>query len=623
MTDFTVGDDCFRFDGRPVRLLSGALHYFRVHEEQWDHRLAMLAAMGLNCVETYVPWNLHERREGEVRDVEALGRFLDAVERAGLWAIVRPGPYICAEWENGGLPVWVTGRFGRRVRTRDAEYRAVVERWFRALLPQVVRREASRGGPVILVQAENEYGSYGSDAVYLEWLAGLLRQCGVTVPLFTSDGPEDHMLTGGSVPGLLATANFGSGAREGFEVLRRHQPKGPSMCMEFWCGWFDHWGAEPVRRDAEEAAGALREILECGASVNVYMAHGGTNFAGWAGANRSGPVQDGVFQPTVTSYDYDAPVDEYGRATEKFRLFRKVLQEYAEGPLPALPPEPVGLAGAVRRVELAEWAGLGDVLEALGDPETESGVPPTFEELGVDRGLVRYRVAVPGPRQPYPLGVSGLRDRAVVSVDGVRAGVLTEESGTLPEPVAGPAEVELWVESLGRVNYGPRLGEPKGVTGGVLHERQYLHGVRARGLRLDAFEGADAVAAVPFAPVASAAGAGDAGRTGLFRGTFTVEGAAGDAAVASGASRASGAAVLDHAGLELPGWTRGFVWVNGFCLGRYWSVGPQRTLYVPGPVLRAGVNEVWVLELEDAGEPRVELGPGAPVISDAPGVVRS
>ncbi|MFJ9306515.1 glycoside hydrolase family 35 protein [Streptomyces cyaneofuscatus] len=598
MTDFTVGDDDFRLDGKPVRLLSGALHYFRVHEEQWDHRLAMLAAMGLNCVETYVPWNLHEEREGAYRDVGALGRFLDAVERAGLWAIVRPGPYICAEWENGGLPVWVTGRFGRRVRTRDDGYRAVVERWFRELLPQVVEREIGRGGPVILVQAENEYGSYGSDAVYLEWLAGLLRRCGVSVPLFTSDGPEDHMLTGGSVPGLLATANFGSGAREGFEVLRRHQPKGPLMCMEFWCGWFDHWGAEPVVRDAGQAAEALREILECGASVNVYMAHGGTNFAGWAGANRGGPVQDGEFQPTVTSYDYDAPVDEYGRATEKFHLFRKVMAEYAQGPLPALPPEPRGLAGAPVRVELDGWAGLDDVLEALGDPEgPESGVAPTFEELGVGRGLVRYRVAVPGPRMPYPLTAAGLRDRAVVYVDGVRAGVLTEESATLPEPVAGGAVVELWVESLGRVNYGPRLGEPKGITGGVLHERQYLHGVRARGLRLDAFEEAGAVAGVPFGPVP-----GVPGGTGLFRGTFTVGGTEG----------------VDHAGLRLPGWTRGFVWVNGSCLGRYWSAGPQETLYVPGPVLSEGVNEVWVLELEGAGEAWVELGPGVAVRSGTP-----
>ncbi|MFD9544777.1 beta-galactosidase family protein [Streptomyces sp. NPDC060022] len=597
MIDFTVGDDHFRLDGEPVRLLSGALHYFRVHEAQWDHRLSMLRAMGLNCVETYVPWNLHEPRPGEFRDVGALGRFLDAVGRAGLMAIVRPGPYICAEWENGGLPVWVTGRFGRRVRTRDAQYTAVVERWFGELLPQVVRRQVTRGGPVIMVQAENEYGSYGSDRVHLEELAGLLRRCGVTVPLFTSDGPEDHMLTGGSVPGLLATGNFGSGAREAFEVMRRHRRRGPLMCMEFWCGWFDHWGAEPVVRDPAETADALREILQCGASVNIYMAHGGTNFAGWAGANRGGPLQDQEFLPTVTSYDYDAPVDEYGRPTEKFRLLREVLAEYADGPLPELPPEPVGLSGPLR-VELTQGVALAGVLEGLGDPETaESGVPPTFEDLGVDRGLVRYRVGVPGPRQPYPLGAVGLRDRAVVYVDGVRAGVLTEELPVLDEPVAGPAEVELWVESLGRVNYGPRLGEQKGITVGVVHERQYLHGVRARALRLDAFDDAGAVAGLRFGSV------GETGRTGLFRGFFEV----------------TGAAETGHAGLELPGWTRGFVWVNGFCLGRYWSAGPQRTLYVPGPVLREGANEVWVLELEDAGEPFVELGPGAPVRTGTPG----
>ncbi|MDQ0796936.1 beta-galactosidase family protein [Streptomyces sp. B1I3] len=600
MADFTVGDDDFRLDGSPVRLLSGALHYFRVHEEQWDHRLSMLRAMGLNCVETYVPWNWHEPLEGGFRDVGALGRFLDAAERAGLMAIVRPGPYICAEWENGGLPAWVTGRFGRRVRTRDAGYTAAVERWFGELLPQVVRRQVGTGGPVVMVQVENEYGSYGSDPVHLEDLAGLLRRCGVTVPLFTSDGPEDHMLSGGSVPGVLATVNFGSGAREAFQVVRRHRPRGPLMCMEFWCGWFEHWGAGPVVRDPAEAADALREVLECGASVNLYMAHGGTNFAGWAGANRSGPLQDQALAATVTSYDYDAPVDEYGRPTEKFWQMRKVLAEYARGPLPGLPPEPVGLGRTVR-VELTQGVPLAGVLEALGDAEGPvSGVPPTFEELGVDRGVVRYRVDVPGPRQPYPLRAAGLRDRAVVYVDGVRAGVLTEEDHTLDVPVAGPAQVELWVESLGRVNYGPRLGEPKGITGGVLHERQFLHGVRARGLRLDAFEVPGAVAGMRFG------GVGEAGPTGLFRGSFGL----------------GGEAEADHAGLELPGWVRGFVWVNGFCLGRYWSAGPQRTLYVPGPVLREGVNEVWVLELEEAGAPFVELGPGTPVRTGVPGDAR-
>ncbi|MFD3947897.1 beta-galactosidase family protein [Streptomyces sp. NPDC058579] len=582
MSTFAVGDEDFLLDGRPVRLLSGALHYFRVHEEQWGHRLEMLRAMGLTCVETYVPWNLYEPEPGRYGDVAALGRFLDAVAAAGMWAIVRPGPYICAEWENGGLPHWLTGPLGRRVRSADAEYLGHVERWFRTLLPQVVERQIGRGGPVIMVQVENEYGSYGSDQGYLRRVAELLLDCGVEVPLFTSDGPEDHMLTGGSVPGVLATANFGSGAREAFAVLRRHQPKGPLMCMEFWCGWFDHWGKEHSVRDAEDAAAALREILECGASVNVYMAHGGTNFAGWAGANRDGGMHEGELRPTVTSYDYDAPIDEAGLPTEKFWRFREVLAAYAEGPLPEVPEPPRRIAGPVA-ADLAEWAPLAEVLEVLGDEESVTPMPPTFEELGVDRGLVRYRLEVPGPRQPYPLVVTGLRDRAVVYVDGVRAGVLTTEEEALPEPVAGPAVVELWVESLGRVNYGPRQAEPKGITGGVRHERQYVHGVRTQGLRLDAFEAA-AVAKVPFRPTA----AEEVRAPGLYRAVVEVAGP-GDAA------------------LSLPGGVRGFVWVNGFCLGRYWGVGPQESLFVPGPVLREGANEVWVLELEGGAAESVRL----------------
>ncbi|MFD0304789.1 beta-galactosidase family protein [Streptomyces sp. NPDC127119] len=576
MSEFTVGDTDFLVDGRPVRLLSGALHYFRVHEGQWGHRLAMLRAMGLNCVETYVPWNLHEPAPGVYRDVDALGRFLDAAHAAGLWAIVRPGPYICAEWENGGLPHWVTGGLGARIRTRDEGFLGPVERWFARLLPQIVPRQFDRGGPVVMVQVENEYGSYGSDQVYLRHLAELLRAEGVRVPLFTSDGPEDHMLTGGSLDGVPATVNFGSQAREAFRTLRRHRPSGPLMCMEFWCGWFDHWGGEHAVRDPLDAAEALREILECGASVNLYMAHGGTSFAGWAGANRGGgALHDGVLEPDVTSYDYDAPIDEAGRPTEKFWRFRTLLAAYADGPLPEPPPAPPAL-GSPATVELTGWAPLPAVLDTLGGPETETPVPPTFEELDVDRGLVHYTVDVPGPRRPYPLTVRGLRDLAVVYVDGVRAGVVTEHEPELKEPVAGPARVDLWVESLGRVNYGPRTGEPKGITGGVLHERQYLHGVRARALRLDAFDAG--VGSVPFEPVPSLSAPG------LYRGTVTVS-APGDAR------------------LELPGWTRGFAWLNGFNLGRYWSTGPQPSLHIPGPTLKKGQNEIWLLELETAAPP--------------------
>ncbi|MER5944532.1 glycoside hydrolase family 35 protein [Streptomyces sp. NPDC001904] len=581
MAEFRVGEDDFEVDGRPVRLLSGALHYFRVHEEQWAHRLRMLRAMGLNCVETYVPWNLHEPSPGGFDDVAAVGRFLDAAREAGLWVIVRPGPYICAEWENGGLPHWLTGPLGSRIRTRDTEFLSAVERWFRVLLPFVVERQIDRGGPVIMVQVENEYGSYGSDAAYLRSLADLLVELGVSVPLFTSDGPDEHMQSGGSIPGVLATANFGSRARESFATLRRHRPKGPLMCAEFWCGWFDHWGAEHTARDAGDAARTLEEILACGASVNLYMAHGGTSFGGWAGANRGGgALHVGPLEADVTSYDYDAPVDEFGRPTEKFWLFRDVLGRFADGPLPDVPQQPAALSAPVA-AGLPSFTPLDGVLDALGGPEAEHAVPPSFEELDVDRGLVRYAVTVPGRRGAYELRAQGLRDLAVVYVDGERAGVLTEEEPVLAAQVSGDARVELWAESLGRVNYGPRLGESKGITGGLMHERQFLHGVRARGLRLDAFT-AETVAGLPDATPR-------AGARGLYRGVFEVSGA-GDAA------------------LELPGWTRGFVWVNGFCLGRYWAVGPQDSLYVPGPVLREGTNEVWVLELDRAAdEARVRL----------------
>ncbi|WP_433323849.1 glycoside hydrolase family 35 protein [Spirillospora sp. CA-294931] len=565
---FTVEGADFVLDGRPFRLLAGAVHYFRVHPGHWDHRLAMARAMGLNTIETYVPWNLHEPEPGRYARLGELERFLDATARAGLYAVVRPGPYICAEWDNGGLPSWLTGELGRRTRTRDPAFLAHLDRWFDRVIPLVAERQIHRGGNVLMVQAENEYGSYGSDAVYLAHVADGLRARGVEVPLFTSDGPEEHMLTGGMIPGVLATVNFGSDAESAFAMLKRYRPEDPLVCMEFWNGWFDHWGEEHVTRDPTDAAEALEQILDAGGSVNVYMAHGGTNFGTWAGANRGGAHHDGAFQPTVTSYDYDAPISEQGAPTEKFWLYRDVLTRYG-GPAPEPPPAPPVLPP--RPVPLTASAPLE---AALGNPVT-APVPPTFDELGLRQGLVLYELDVPGPRADYPLILSDLRDRAYVSVDGRRVAVVERgEPGDVKVP--GPSRVAVLVESLGRVNYGPLMGERKGVLGGIRHERQYLHGVTARPLSLD--ERPD----VPFEEGAAAA------VPAFYRGTFTV-GEPGDAFVA------------------LPGWRHGLVWVNGFALGRYWDRGPQRTLYLPGPVLCEGDNEIVVLELEEAGEPRVEL----------------
>ncbi|MFI7407524.1 beta-galactosidase [Streptomyces sp. NPDC049627] len=562
MPSFDIENGSFRLDGAPFRILSGALHYFRVHPGHVRHRLEMLRAMGLNTVETYVPWNYHEPRTGAFTRLDELDFFLTESKRAGLHAIVRPGPYICAEWDNGGLPWWVPGQ----LRTSDPVFLEHVERWFDVLLPLVAEHQVTRGGNVLMVQVENEYGSYGSDHAYLQFLADVLTGHGIEVPLFTADGPEDHMLTGGSLPGLPATGTFGSQPARQLAALRRHRPDDPAMCMELWIGWFDHWGRKRNTRSARDAADTLEELLAAGASVNLYMAHGGTNFGLWAGANRD--LETGEYLPHATSYDYDAPIGEHGAPTPKFWAFREVLARYRDEPAPPPPPAPPVLVPTT--VELTEWA----CLDALARPAVTRPTPPTFEELGLGQGLVRYRLDIPGPRQPYPLIIDGLRDRAHLSVDGERVSTLHERSE--PVEIAGPARVELLVESLGRVGYGPTLGEAKGILGGIRHDRQYLHQITAEAIPLD-----------DLAPLSFTEGT--AAAPAFLRGVLEVTDP-GDTFLA------------------LPGWSAGVVWVNGFCLGRYRAEGPQRTLYLPGPLLRPGRNELIVLELDRIpSTPNIEL----------------
>lgn len=546
------------------QIVSGAVHYARVHPDQWRHRLQTLQAMGADTVETYVPWNLHEPRPGEhtFAGIADLGAFLDLAHELGLRAIVRPGPYICAEWDNGGLPSWLTGQPGIAIRTRDPRYLAAVDAWFDVLIPVIAERQETRGGPVSMVQVENEYGSYGSDLTYLEHLRGGLVARGIDVPMFTSDGPEDHMLTGGTIPGVWATVNFGSRGAEAFATLRRHRPDDAPFCMEFWNGWFDHWGAPHHVRSAEDATAALEEILDAGGSVNVYMAHGGTSFGTTAGANHHGE-----YTPTVTSYDYDAPIDEAGRPTAKFWAYRaaiarrRPIAHEVPAPLPVLTPGEVRLTQAVPLAEA--FAGRDAV---------ETGHAPTFEELDVDHGLVRYRAHIRGPRQAYELTLPGLADRAHVYAAGALLGVLERgsESGL---PLAVPAEgvdLEIVVESMGRVNYGPWLGERKGLVGGVLHDQQQVHGFTSVTLPLTSPPELDTMAALDAEAVHG---------PGFYLGTFSAEGAA-------------------DGFLTLPGWGKGYVWVNGFALGRYWDRGPQRTLYLPAPVAREGTNDLVLLELD-------------------------
>jgi beta-galactosidase len=571
MTTFAVTAEGFTRDGAPFRVLSGALHYFRVHPNQWPARLGLLRGMGCNTVETYVPWNLHEPHRGEYCfdgwcDVDA---FLSAAAEAGLYAIVRPGPYICAEWDGGGLPYWLGSAAGTGVRCADEAYSAAVDRWFDELIPRIAARQVDRGGPVIMLQVENEYGSFGSDADYLDRLTRALRRRGVTVPLLTSDPPTRAALSSGAVPGALATVNTGGNAAEAFRLLRERQPAGPLMCTEFWIGWFDRWGQDcHITRESGEVAGELDALLAAGASVNIYMACGGTNFGCWAGANHSD--EHGGYEPIVTSYDYDAPIDERGAPSPKYWAFREVLGRYAELPPAPVGEVPVGLPAMT--VAMPERLPLFDALDALTASRRVQPHPASFEELGQRGGFAVYRTRITGPRERAALKLAGLADRAQVYLDGSEVAVLMrgeEQSVDIDVPAEG-AELELLVEAMGRVHYGPLLGERKGVPGGVRHGESYLHGWESVSLPLES------VAELPWS---SASASSDAA---FYRGWLDVPAPA-------------------DTFLALPGWRKGIVWVNDFCLGRYWDRGPQRTLYCPAPVLRAGANEFVVLELHAPG----------------------
>jgi len=572
MPTFEIGEQDFLLDGRPHQVLSGALHYFRVHPDLWADRIRSARQMGLNTIETYVAWNVHAPTP-DVFDTSGprdLGRFLDLVAAEGMHAIVRPGPYICAEWDNGGLPAWLFRLPGVGVRRNEPTYLAAVGRYLAHVLPLVAARQVTRGGPVIAVQVENEYGAYGDDQEYLRALVAMTRAQGIEVPLLTCDQADDAMLERGGLPGVHRTATFGSRTAERLEVLRRHQPTGPLMCMEFWCGWFDHWGAHHHTTDAAASAADLDALLAAGGSVNVYMFHGGTNAGFTNGAN-----DKGVYQPTVTSYDYDAPLAEDGTRTAKYDAFREVLARYTDLPgdvPPVRGPAPTAVLRDGRRT-----VDLWSVVDGL-DGWVEAPDVPTYEQVGAVGGFVLHRTTVDLPT-PAVLAFGEVRDRAQVFLDGRPVGVLdrAEHATSLTLPAVGVARLDVLVEDQGRVNYGPRIGEDKGLIGPATLGGRPLTGWRV--LPVDV----DAVAVSP------ALAAGAAATTGPVPGpSFSV---------------------WEH---DLPvadlfvstrGWGKGVVWVNGTSLGRYWSKGPQTTLYAPAPTVTGRGDRVVVLELlAGAGE---------------------
>nr|WP_198426085.1 beta-galactosidase family protein [Microbacterium ureisolvens] len=545
-------------DGEPFRVLSGALHYFRVHPGQWADRIRKARLMGLNTIETYVAWNAHEPVHGEwdATGWNDLGAFLDLVAAEGMHAIVRPGPYICAEWHNGGLPVWLTAMEGIGLRRSEPLYLAEVTAYLERVYEIVAPRQIDRGGPVILVQIENEYGAYGDDTAYLEHLVKVTTDAGITVPLTTIDQPTDQMLSDGSVAGVHLTGSFGSRADERLATLRRHQPTGPLMCAEFWDGWFDWWGSYHHTTSAADSAAELDALLAAGASVNFYMFHGGTNFGLTNGAN-----DKGRYLPIVTSYDYDAPLDERGDPTDKYFAFRDVIAKYAP-----VPDDVSAASGPAAEFEVA----LEAVEAAVAASVSRHDSPPTFEDLGHLSALVSYEADLDGRGGVLRFGE--VRDHAWVSVDGVSVGTLSRTRHEDALVVPPGQRVRVLVEEQGRVNYDARLGEPKGLIGNATLDGEPVSGWTATPIDVAAL-GAAMTDAAP--AVASSTGVAPF----VLRGVFELD-------------------EPTDLFLDTTRWGKGFALVNGFLLGRYWSSGPQRTLYVPAAALQAGENVLVVIELD-------------------------
>jgi len=578
MSTFGFEGKSFLLDGKPYTIISGAMHYWRIVPEYWEDRLKKLKACGFNTLETYIPWNLHERREGEFDFSGRLDvvKYVSIAEKLGLRVIIRPGPYICSEFDFGGLPSWLLRYPDISLRCRDPRYLEKVRPYYRELFSRLRPHLCTNGGGIIMVQIENEYGSYGDDKEYLNAVADIYRECGVDCQLFTSDGPCWWMLGGGTLPQYLSVANFGSAPEKAFELLEEFRPGQPLMCGEFWCGWFDHWGEEHHVRGAEDTVDTMKRMLKLGASFNFYMFHGGTNFGFTNGANH-----DGKYRPTVTSYDYCAPLSEAGDLTETYHKVREAIAEHT-GVTPSLDGIENSRKAAYGRLVLTEKAPLFPNLERISSP-VRTAAPKSMEELGQDFGYILYSSVLEGRSEELPLELEHVHDRALVYINGEFSGI-RERSGRRDEiklklEQGEKKRIDLLVENCGRINYGVKLLDKKGVIGGIRLGQKFHFGWDNYCLPMEDLSAlryeSDTVSD---------------GRPAFLRGWLEIEAEPADTFV------------------RLDGFKKGFVKVNGFNIGRYWNeAGPQKTLYIPAPLLHTGRNEIVVFESDGYEAPAVEF----------------
>ncbi|MBN2594762.1 MAG: beta-galactosidase [Sedimentisphaerales bacterium] len=565
----------FVFDGKPAVIISGSVHYPRIPRAYWRDRMKKARAMGLNTISTYVFWNAHEKTPGEFDFSGNLdvAQFCRVAQEEGLWVIVRPSPYVCSEWDFGGLPPWLLKDPNMEVRTSDPKFTEATGRYLKEVGKQLAPLQASKGGPIIMVQVENEYAVFGEDRKYYETIKDQTAAAFSDVVLIRCDWPRDDTIKGGHLDGVLSTMNFGDNPQWAFEQFDRFYPDLPRMSGEFWTGWFDHWGAPHHTTSGAEKAKLIDWMLENGISFNLYMFVGGTNWGFTAGANWSGK-----YSCDTTSYDYSANLHEAGNPAEKFYEFRDViLKHLPEGTkLPEL-PEPIGRI-EIPEIKMTQMASFMQLQTKPCKVET----PTYMEALDQAQGLMLYRTHIKGPKSGT-LEFATVKDRAFVMLDGKRVGTLDrrlDNQRRLRVDIGdGVVMLDVLVENMGHLNFSRNLiTDRKGIAGEVKLNNEVLSGLpAAAGWEMYSFE-LDDLSGLTFEAVESPQDE----MPYFYKATFNID--------------KTGDTFLD-----MRGWGKGMVWVNGYNLGRYWQIGPQQTLYMPGCWLKKGVNEIIVLDIEPRG----------------------
>ena len=574
---FTVGNKTFLLNGEPFVVKAAEVHYPRIPRPYWEHRIQMCKALGMNTLCLYVFWNIHEQREGEFdfTDNNDVAEFCRLAQKNGMYVIVRPGPYVCAEWEMGGLPWWLLKKKDIKLRERDPYFMERVKIFEEKVGEQLAPLTIQNGGPIIMIQVENEYGSYGEDKPYVSEIRDCLRSIyGKELSLFQCDWSSNFEKNG--LDDLTWTMNFGTGANidQQFRRLGELRPDAPKMCSEFWSGWFDKWGARHETRPAKDMVEGMDEMLSKGISFSLYMTHGGTSFGHWAGANSPG------FAPDVTSYDYDAPINEYGHATPKFWELRKMMAKYNDGKkLPAVPKAPMPII-TIPKFELKTFAEL-----LLAPGKEDRGALKTFEEMDMGWGMMLYSTTLPDIPTQSVL-TAEMHDFAQVFINGEYIGkvdrVKNEKSLTLP-PVKKGQKLTILVEGMGRINFGRAIKDFKGIVGDVTISAEVDNNEVTWKPREwwqcandDNYE--TAVNTLRLTANSNINKATENTKRGYYHGYFNLK-------------------KVGDTFLNFETWGKGQVWVNGHAMGRIWSIGPQQTLYVPGCWLKKGKNEIIVLDI--------------------------